>query len=173
MFLDDYPLRSMEVQHEPSDNLLRQARRNRKINSWAFIVLAALWLVCIIATLIERHGERNDLNWAMLVLSVLSLLVLIKESRSLTIGCSIRSVKIGFLGLVGSSVFSRMNTIEIRYSFKKMQEIAIDRRQLRVTMAQDRDLEIPVEMFASERDMRGFAKALSVAARCELVEGVA
>lgn len=171
MFLDDYPLKSMEVEHEPSDSLLIKASRNRKNNIKVFIILSTVQLVCVVATLIEGHGERSGLFWAMLLLSIISLVVSIRESRSLAKGCSNRSVKVGFLGLVDTYVFSGMNTIEIRYPFKQIQGIAVSNSHIAVTMSRNGGLDIPVDMFVSERDMKGFAKALSVVARCELSEG--
>jgi len=171
VYLDDYPLRSIEVQHEPSDIRFVEAKRNRKNTCKVFLVMTVLWLVCIIVALIEKQGERTGLIWAMLAISILSLVFTFRESRSFTQMRSSRSVKIGIMSLLDSYQFSGMNTIELRYPFKQMQGIAVRKRHIVVTMSRNGILEIPVDMFVSESDMKGFAQALSEVARCELSAG--
>ncbi len=171
MYLDEYRLKPIDIGLDLVDPIYQQALVNRRRATKLYIAWFLLTVAYICLTVSVGGDTLKPMKWLFMAVMVSMPVPGFLGTRKVLERIVRRSVTTRLLRLVVTYTVSGYLHVELDYPFWKMRRIDVGLKGITVRYKGIGRLELPVEMFASEKDMRGYAKALSVAARCELVEG--
>lgn len=173
MYLDDYRLKPMAVGLDLVDPIYQQALENRSRVTKFYIAWFALSVAYVCLFAVVGGSALKSLQWLFMAIMIAMPVPGFVGNRKVVEKIVSRSVTTRLLRLVVTYTIPDHLHVELDYPFSRIARIVVQPSGISIYTKGIGMLEMPIGMFSSENDMKGFAEALAIASNGELAVGKA